>query len=251
MDLEQRIQEEEYQFPYHYIANFDNGNFIPYVSYPFAHIYSVYIQYIANLILERKPVSLCDIGCGDGFFLNYLSGLTSKINLTGVDYSQKAINLAKAMNTGLHFECINILKDKRWVKQNEYQTITSIAVLEHIPPSDINLFIESHYQLLSKNGSLFLAVPSSNYPVSKKHYQHFSVDDVKELFGDRFEFRGVFCCCNLNHFWFKLLTKVLLNKVFLVKHQVVLNWLFNRCLEADRTATIDNAFTLIFELYKR
>ena len=71
-----KIQEEEYKLPYHWVAK---G--IDRISY------ESHSQYVVDLIKEqvKKPLTIVDCGCGDGFFTSFLVKSFSSVCIIGVD----------------------------------------------------------------------------------------------------------------------------------------------------------------------
>ena len=101
----------------------------------------------------------------------------------GLDYSTKAINLAKAFNPQLDYRCLNILKEE-FVER--FDVVTAIEVLEHIPINELDFFIDRIITSLKPNSTFILTVPHKNVPLEDKHYQHFTSDSLKELLSDKF-----------------------------------------------------------------
>ncbi len=122
------------------------------------------IEYIKNNIIKefniknkKKPFSnleIMDIGCGGGLLTEPISRLGGK--LTGIDASEKNINIAKAhakkSNLKINYICSSPenLKSKK-----KYDVILNMEVVEHV--SDLNFFIKSSSSLLKKNGVMFIA----------------------------------------------------------------------------------------------
>ena len=122
------------------------------------------IEYIKNNIIKefniknkKKPFSnleILDIGCGGGLLTEPMYRLGGK--LTGIDASNKNINIAKAhakkSNLKINYICSSPenLKSKK-----KYDVILNMEVVEHV--SDLNFFIKSSSSLLKKNGVMFIA----------------------------------------------------------------------------------------------
>lgn len=160
LDNIQKIQEEQYEFPYHHLVNFkrfDNHKTL----YGGLNYYG-YISKVLEYINEELFVSLLDVGCGDGKMIFELSRKNKNKKLTGIDFSEKAILFAKAFNYGNGSEFI--CGDVCYVR-GEYDVITMVEVLEHIPDNEIKKVVLSVYNLLPKNGRLVVSVPSTNDPL--------------------------------------------------------------------------------------
>ena len=129
-----QLQEDEYSFPYNYLTSLNNNVPSIYKRLGWGYEYITYIDFIANYIEEKiKPISLLDIGCGDGFLINNLKyNKTKKIN--GIDLSKKAILFAKAFSNGYNFYC----KDLFDIKE-KYNTVCLIEVLEQIKQANFEI----------------------------------------------------------------------------------------------------------------
>ncbi len=122
------------------------------------------IEYIKNNIIKnfktknkKKPffgLEILDIGCGGGLLTEPMNRLGG--NLTGIDASQKNINIAKMHsknnNLKINYICCSPenLKSKK-----KFDVILNMEIVEHV--DDLNFFIERSSDLLKKNGLMFVA----------------------------------------------------------------------------------------------
>lgn len=177
-DAEQRIQESQYEYPYHYIPTVEDGRFSQ------LQYWSWGLQYLAGIRLALElldPVefdSLLDIGCGDGRFLRECNDRYPGVDLKGVDYSARSIAFAKAMNPTPEFEVRDIVEDPL---NDAADAATAIEVLEHIEPEDCQAFVSAIADALPTGGTLVLTVPHENKSLNEKHYQHFTSDKLRNL----------------------------------------------------------------------
>ena len=120
--------------------------------------------------------TLLDVGCGDGRFCYEMKN--EKIKITGLDYSKKAIQFAKAFNPKILF----INKDLIEYETNKkFDYIILIETLEHIKPELLDKFIKKIGDLSKKDGYLIITVSSVNLPLDKKHYQHFDKEKLEKI----------------------------------------------------------------------
>ena len=191
LDKKQQIQEEEYQFPYHYIPFNKDGKFSQTIEWTWGYQYLATCDLIADLIEAIKFYSLMDVGCGDGRLLQILAGKFKDKSFTGIDYSERCINIAKGLNTHVNvsYNQANIINSNL---SEQFDIITLIEVLEHIHPDNVNKFLKGVHKNLKKSGILIMTVPSKNKTVSEKHYQHFSKGDLKSLLeNNRFQVKRI------------------------------------------------------------
>ena len=122
------------------------------------------ISYIKNNIIssfnlknKKKPLEqtqILDIGCGGGLLSEPMSRLGA--NVTGIDASQKNINIAKLharkSNLNINYICTSPEKMK---SNKKFDVILNMEIIEHV--EDINFFLKSSSALLKKNGIMFIA----------------------------------------------------------------------------------------------
>ena len=122
------------------------------------------ISYIKNNIistfkLKNKKKSLAgikilDIGCGGGLLSEPMCRLGA--NVTGIDASQKNINIAKLHakreNLNINYICSS---PEKMNTNKKFDVILNMEIIEHV--EDVNIFLESCSALLKKNGLMFIA----------------------------------------------------------------------------------------------
>lgn len=169
------MQEEEYVFPYHYLATLKVNTPFIYKRLSWGFEYLTYIEFIRSYIEEEiNPRTMLDIGCGDGYLINVLS--YSKDNeFIGVDLSEKAIKFAKAFSNGYEFECIDVFD-----LDQKFDLVTLIEVLEHIPDNRLDSFIKESFSKVKKGGYMIISVPTTVDIVHKKHYRHYDESLLKQ-----------------------------------------------------------------------
>lgn len=238
MDDSQKIQEDLYEFPYHHIPSLKNGNFSAIRSYRGAHQYYAKLNFLISKIKQINPKNILDVGCGDGKFLHELSEHFSDISLTGIDYSQKAISFASSFSPSVSFVCGDITKNQ--ITQKNFELITLIEVLEHIPPKQIENFIHGIHNCISSDGILFVTVPTKNTPTSKKHYQHFNLKNLENSLKPYFIIKETFYVNKIT-FFTKIIKSLLANRFFALNHKSSLNKLFQLYLKKSFHGDADNS----------
>ena len=215
MKNEQIVQENEYQFPYHYIPVLENGSFRQHFYWSWGFRYLGGMRVARELCFQEHFESLLDLGCGDGRFLKEMRLHTAGQRLVGIDYSERAICLARALNPGTDYRCMNISKAE--LPDDRFDIVSLIEVIEHIPPDDLPEFISVAANLLQPNGRLVITVPHTNQVVGKKHFQHFNSASLKELLDPHFseiKFQPFDFPSRVLGLWFRFLGRS--GKVFLV-----------------------------------
>ena len=143
-----------------------NGKFKP------LHMFNpIRIEYITDKIKNHfkikadksnflEGLNILDIGCGGGLISEPMARLGAKV--TGIDASEKNINIAKlhSKRNGLK---IDYLKNspENLSDFEKYDIILNLEVVEHV--DDLNLYIQSCYKLLKKNGLMFTATLNRSF----------------------------------------------------------------------------------------
>lgn len=217
-------QESQYSLPYHYIPQLEDGHFTQHLYWSWGFRYIGGMKIVLES-LEKYPFeSLIDIGCGDGRFLKEASRNFTSKKLLGIDYSERAINLAKAMNPELNYQCIDISSH---APINEpVDVITLIEVLEHIPLDKVNTFIRSFSEYLKPGGRLLMTVPHQNKPVQAKHFQHFNGRELTRILTPFFEIEKMLYFDKKSKLFAKTTKHLLRNNFFILNNQFLLNIIY-------------------------
>lgn len=112
-------------------------------------------QAISDLLENEKiiPCNALDVGCGTG---NYSTCLAQKgFNVTGIDFSAIAINLAKEKalkkEVKCNFQPVDVLADMDVLKE-KFDFAFDWEVLHHIFPQRRKQFIQNIHSVLSEGG---------------------------------------------------------------------------------------------------
>ncbi|MCO4783750.1 MAG: class I SAM-dependent methyltransferase [Candidatus Cloacimonetes bacterium] len=246
MQKEQQLQDDEYGFPYHYIASLDNG-FTQHYNWPFGIYYLTTLTFLLERLSQCKFDNYVDIGCGDGRLATEVNQHFSDAKIVGVDYSQAAISLATVMGKGANFQCRDIMTEGF---EEQYDVATLIEVLEHIPPKIVPDFIKAVASSLKPGGKLLMTVPHKNKPLQEKHFQHFNLEMLKSIFAHDFEVNDV-VYFEKKCFMERMINKVLTNPIFVLKHQGLLNIVYNYFKSKLFFASDKNCGRVFLELTKR
>lgn len=196
----QQVQDDDYAFPYHYVPQFSPGYSQTY-SWPWGIYYANAMEFVLEKVRARGPSSVADVGTGDGRLVRELVRALPAARVTGVDYSELAIQLARALNPGLDFRCSDIVKESI---EERFDVVTLIEVFEHIPLDLAANFAAALKPLVREGGRLIVTVPHRNAPVSRKHFQHFPAESLRTYFEPHF---------------------ILEETIFMDKRSLVVNWI--------------------------
>ena len=132
-----------------------------------------------NFIKEKIVVknNHLDIGCGSGTFVSLLENNFS----VGIDISEKQIEYANE-NYGTSNKNFFCFKDEIPFKDNEFDSISIIELIEHLSDTQIQNLFHQVNRVLKKGGKVYITTPNyfSLWPileyflnkVSKVSYEH-------------------------------------------------------------------------------
>lgn len=192
MITKKNLQEKEYNYPYHY-----NSLITPHSDIP----YQLLIEYIIRKLLRYNFNLVADVGCGDGFLIYKFKKFKKCIE--GYDFSSKAISLAKALNPNISFYNHDITESPL---KKKYDILILQDVIEHIDPFKLKRTIKNLYRSLNKGGRIFLIVPTKIKKIPDKHYKHYNLEDIKEVFKN-FEIESytyLYSKIKYKNFWYKI-----------------------------------------------
>lgn len=237
------IQDNQYEFPYHYLAFMDNET--PQIKRTLGWGFE-YLSYMNEVIEEIKQLeykNILDVGCGDGYLLNHLETDAEKL---GIDLSQKAIMFANAFAKDAKFE----IKDL-FTLEESIDLISLIEVLEHIPNDFVEPFMTKVLSLIKKDGHFIISVPTTVIPLNKKHYRHYDeklLSEHIEKFGDveLVKERRVYKMTPS----LKLVMRLLNNRVWSINSKTLLNLFWKWHVKNNINATKEDGFHII-RIYKK
>ncbi|NQV88664.1 MAG: class I SAM-dependent methyltransferase [Parcubacteria group bacterium] len=104
--------------------------------------------------LFSKGDSVLDIGCGAGIKSKYLA--KSGLKVTGVDFSEKMIEIARRELPDIDFEVTDMYQIDKYPKI--FDGVFAQAVLLHVPKDKVMDVLKKFKSRLKKGGYLYLAV---------------------------------------------------------------------------------------------
>jgi 2-polyprenyl-3-methyl-5-hydroxy-6-metoxy-1,4-benzoquinol methylase len=221
----QKSQENEYCFPYHYISRRFRSGFSQHFVDTWGINYISTIELIIDRIKLEASECIVDIGCGDGRLTREIALEFTDKHVVGIDYSDRAIQLARVMNSDLakvEFQSIDINTEKLDLK---FDVAILMEVYEHIPLEVSQAFLRNVCAIIKPGGKLLMTVPHSNKPVEYKHFQHFTVDAIKNQLSREFEVIEAIPF-EKKGWGRKLLNYLLCNRFYVLNNKKLLNVLY-------------------------
>jgi 2-polyprenyl-3-methyl-5-hydroxy-6-metoxy-1,4-benzoquinol methylase len=139
--------------------------------------------------LLPKGATILDIGCGAGMKSKYLSDKGFKV--TGMDFSEKMIEIAKREVLGVDFFVGDVYELDSYEKK--FDAVFAQAVLLHIPREKVMEVLQKFKNRLNPNGTLYLAVKEIKNGVDSevrrendygydydRFFSYFTLPEIKE-----------------------------------------------------------------------
>ncbi len=126
----------------------------------------------------RNPGAIIDAGCGDGAFTSMLAMHYREARVTGFDFDESAIRLAKEMLAEKGFANLNFARGNAFEHIKSAGLITATDVIEHIFRPDE--FMQDSFNALTPDGFLFLSTPvkTKEVPDDKYHVREFGLQEL-------------------------------------------------------------------------
>jgi 2-polyprenyl-3-methyl-5-hydroxy-6-metoxy-1,4-benzoquinol methylase len=124
------------------------------------HNFSYQLNALLRLIDKDKNKYILDLGCGNGYLVNYL--IEHSYNAYGTDASEKGITIAKKQNPDRFFlQDLSADALPAQLQNIPFDTIISTEVIEHLYNPEA--FINFCKQQLSSGGEIIITTPYHGY----------------------------------------------------------------------------------------
>ena len=145
----------------------ETGKFKPLHKFNPIRISYIREKIVEYFSLDKKSIApfselkILDVGCGGGLISEPFAKM--KANVTGIDASEKNIEIAKihAKKSNLEINYIAISAEELLEKnEDKFDVVFALEIIEHV--SNPEAFIKSCSELLKPNGFLFVATINRN-----------------------------------------------------------------------------------------
>ena len=131
-----------------------------YNSNTITHNFSYILQALLRMLDKEKNLCILDLGCGNGYLVNYLIQLG--FNAYGTDASEKGIQIARQENADRFFvQDLSTGKLPTELQGLSFDTVISTEVIEHL--YDPEAFIVFCKETLQSQGEIILSTPYHGY----------------------------------------------------------------------------------------
>lgn len=211
LERQQQLQEDSYEVPYHWFKERTTQSGRLYYGY-----LDICIEKLSQL--DKETAKILDFGCGDGFLLKMMNDVGCK-DLSGIDYSAKAISFAKVLLPQNIKLFSDNLVDNNPFPDNNFDYIFMVEVLEHIPPKDVENLLNVLKKILKPGGKLIITVPSKKIPLASDshHYQHFDKNTLEIYLAGKLKILEISGQDRFGFHWLKLVYKLFDNNLYTIR----------------------------------
>jgi ubiquinone/menaquinone biosynthesis C-methylase UbiE len=125
------------------------------IAKPYAEEFSNPSEYLNEFLdLLPKNAKILDVGCGVGVDSGFVK--SKGFEVIGLDLSKEMINIARQKFPQLDFRQQDIRELD--FPSNSFDGIIASCSLIHIPKNDVPALVEKFFQILNKNGSIYIAL---------------------------------------------------------------------------------------------
>jgi 2-polyprenyl-3-methyl-5-hydroxy-6-metoxy-1,4-benzoquinol methylase len=118
-------------------------------------------QNALKLLQVKDDDTILDAACGSGV-LTELIAQRSKAKITGVDFSEPAIDFCNNKYQSANVEFIRLDLQENYFSPDSFDKIVMLEVLEHLTPETANAIFKTLYSYLKVGGKLVLSTPNKN-----------------------------------------------------------------------------------------
>jgi ubiquinone/menaquinone biosynthesis C-methylase UbiE len=145
---------------------------------------------LLNDLIERLPVNahVLDAGCGAGVPIALM--LSERFKVTGVDFSEAQIELAKKQVPAANYICQDMTELD--FPENSFDGICSYYAIIHIPREEHRSLLMNFHRMLKSNGFALLCLGAENliddidenYLGARMYWSHYSTDIYLKMLRD-------------------------------------------------------------------
>ncbi len=232
----EEIQERQYSIPYHYLPWEQDGVWrvgcFLWWGFEYLAVLNTVLELVGKILQhDQSQAKVLDFGCGDGrLIVELLARYPSLAIVAGVDISEKALTFARAMtwrDQRVEF-FLNVTTAVK--KMGQFDIAVAMEVLEHIPPADLPDIVAHLHSALTEDGWLIVSVPTTNIPLNRKHYQHFTLKTLTQILDSYFSLQEVHYVHRIG-ILAKLIRQAVINRFFISNGKMWLRlctWAYNQ-----------------------
>ena len=117
----------------------------------------VYLPYLETLPFKKDTITILDVGCGRGEWLELLTQHDYK-NASGVDLNRVMVSVAKELN--LNVKEADVIEHLKSLEDQSLCVITGFHIIEHLPFEVLMSLLYESFRVLKKGGMIIFETPN-------------------------------------------------------------------------------------------
>jgi hypothetical protein len=89
-------------------------------------------------------------------------------------------DLLFSRSIGQYDDRVKFFTDLGGIRGQQFDVAIAMEVIEHIPPEQTKSIITAVHNVLGDKGSFIVSVPTKNIPLNRKHYRHFTINELEQ-----------------------------------------------------------------------
>ena len=118
---------------------------------------------VGNFVHQRK-LSLLDVGCANGWFIHYLSGLYPNLDYSGIDIFKSFIEQARKNAPNARFQISSML-DAKNESEEKFDVITALGVMQILDDEQVPKLFEFLFNRIKPRGRIYVFAPFNEYGI--------------------------------------------------------------------------------------
>lgn len=144
-----------------------------YISPERVAFYHSIIRLCSNKGMTFTKKSIADVGCGTGHLLKFISEDSNDVTLTGFEYSDEAIKMAKTVSPKATFFKFDIYQGT----SQQFDVVFCVECFEHLLYP--NKALKNCQKMIRKRGTLMITVPNGRRDTFLGHINFWSPESWK------------------------------------------------------------------------
>lgn len=145
------------------------------------HRLSVFFEFLKN----RDPLSLIDLGCGDGTLLKTVIERFHNLDVCGMDLAEEQISINRSLFPNIDWRVGNLdAIDPPATPQKRFSVVSALELIEHVDSPE-RLLTRARTLVSEKpKGALFLSTQSGPVGETERrvgHRRHFTAMEIEKL----------------------------------------------------------------------